>query len=119
MATVNDLREIVLSLPATSEGTHFRLPSFQVNGKNFIGIQPDGRVTMSMDPPYIANLVAQDPAVFAEIRRSDKPIGVSVDLARVDRQQLRELAERAWRSKAPKKLLNNPDVGATTFREHR
>jgi hypothetical protein len=112
MADIEDLRDIALALPETTVGTHFRLASYQVSGKNFITIHKDGRLNMSIDPARVADIVAENPAVFAELRRFDKPIGITVDLAKVRRKRLAELVELAWRSQAPKNLVAAKDTKA-------
>jgi hypothetical protein len=43
---------------------------------------------------------------FAELRRFDKPIGITVDLAKA------HMVELAWRNKAPKKLVATNDAEA-------
>jgi hypothetical protein len=96
MADTEDLRRVVLALPGTAEGTHFRMPAFQVGGKNFIGVQKDGTVTMSMAAAQAVDIVAGDAAV-TEIRRKDKIIGIQVDLASVSTSRLADLAEISWR----------------------
>jgi hypothetical protein len=112
MANIEDLRDIALVLPKTTEGTHFHLPSYQVSGKNFITIHKDGHLNMSIDPARVADIVAEDPAAFAALRRFDKPIGITVDLAKVHKQRLAELVTLAWRNKAPKKLVAAKDAEA-------
>ena len=105
MADIDDLRDIALALPETTVGTHFHLASYQVSGKNVISVHKDGHLNMSIDPARVADIVAEDPAVFAELRRFDKPIGITLDLAKVHKQRLAKLVELAWRHKTPKKLV--------------
>lgn len=86
------------------------MPSYQVSGKNFATIHKDGHVNMLIDPARVADVVAEDPAAFAELRRFDKLIGITADLAKVRKQHLAELVQLAWRTKAPKKLVTAHDV---------
>lgn len=107
MATLKDLKEIVLSLPETSEGTHFHLISYKVSGKSVIGIEKDNKhITMGMDKPDIKRLAKENPDVFEEIWRSKKYlIGVRFNIERVSKEQLKNLVELTWQFKAPKKKV--------------
>lgn len=96
MADTEDLRRVVLALPGTAEGTHFRMPAFQAGGKNFIGLQKDGTVTMSMAAAQAVDIAAGNAAV-TEVRRKDKVIGIQVGLASISVGHLAELAEISWR----------------------
>lgn len=81
MPGTDDVRRLVLALPETAEGTHFRMPSFQVSGKNFIGVRKDGSVTLAMGAALVPGIVAADPSAITEVRR-EKPIGIGIDLTR-------------------------------------
>src|SRR5579859_6990840 len=102
MATLQDIREIVLALPEVEAASHFHLPSFKVSGKNFIGIQNDGvHVTFAMSEQQAHELLEQWPALFEEIRRFDTLIGIRADLPQMSVELLRQVVNLSWRSKAP------------------
>lgn len=111
MATVKDLRAFVLSLPGTTEGTHFRLPAFRVEEKPFIGVEKDNEhVLFRLDKEHVLTLVGKDPATFEEVWQSKKYlIGIRLALSSISSEKLIEIVELSWRTKAPKKLILSYD----------
>lgn len=107
MANADDLRNSALALPGTTEGTHFRLPSFRVSGKGFAGLQKNGtHAILLVDKPSVHALVSEAAAIFEEAWQSKRfLIGVRVELAAVTARRLQQLVELAWRNKAPKKVV--------------
>lgn len=106
MATLAELTNIILQLPDTSEGTHFRLPCFKVQDKPFISVSKNqAEVSMSMDKTTIAQLLAERPDVYRGVWQSGKHlIGISFDIDKVDEADLRRITILAWKHKVPKKL---------------
>jgi hypothetical protein len=99
MSDMEELRRVVLALPDTTEGTHFRMPAFKVAGQNFIGVQKDGSVTLALGSAEAADIAAADPAI-TEIRRNDKVIGIQLDLAAIPPERLADLVKLSWRAKS-------------------
>jgi hypothetical protein len=107
MATLDDLRRIALALPEATEGpTHFNLPSFKVEGKNFVTVEKgEATVVLYLKESQALELIAQNPRLLEEARgRFDKLIGARVFLGKATVKALRPLVLLAWRSKAPKRL---------------
>lgn len=110
MITPEDVRRMALALPETTEGTHFRMPAFQVRGKNFAGLERGGtHATLALAESDVDAALAEDPAAIEPVRRSGKPIGVRVDLAKVTPERFASLTELAWRHKAPRQLVASFD----------
>ena len=109
MASLDDLRQFILSLPETSEGTHFRRPVFRVGDKPIISVEKDqGHVTVRLDRETIETLVNEDEGRFEEIWQNGKHlIGIRFDIANVSTEQLHRILEQSWRTKAPKKRIKN------------
>ena len=94
-------------LPETEEGTWFRTPCLRVRKKSFCRMKEDGEtlVVKVVDEEDKHALIASDPDVFFTTPHYDGYAYVLVALARVDRRQLQELLEDAWRLSAPKRVL--------------
>ncbi|RKN43901.1 MmcQ/YjbR family DNA-binding protein [Streptomyces hoynatensis] len=114
---VEDLREWVNGLPEVEEATHFGQPSFKVKGRPFAGIERDGTTAVAaVAQEEAARAVAEDPEHYAEVWRPGGPhgrifVGLRVELAAVSGDRLRELVVRAWRHKAPKRVVAAYDAG--------
>jgi hypothetical protein len=102
MNSIDDVRRIALSLPGTSEGTHFRMPSFEVGDKHFAVVQKGkNRVLFYLDETDARAAIARDPDAVEESRRRDRFEGIWVDLDAISTKRLEQLAKLAWRAKAP------------------
>lgn len=88
MASLDELRSVVLSLPETSEGTHFRRPVYRVADKPIVAVEKDQlHVTVRLDKETIQSLVKEDPVLFEEIWQNGKHlIGIRFELAKVSRE---------------------------------
>jgi predicted DNA-binding protein (MmcQ/YjbR family) len=114
MATLKDLKKIVLKLPDTTDSTHFNLHSYKVSDKPFIVIQKDNtHIILKLDKPNIAKFVAEESDVFEEVWQQKKHlIGVRLDIGTVSVKKIRHLVELSWRTKAPKKLIKSFEENA-------
>ena len=105
MATLDDVRRMVLSLPETSEKSHLRMSAFCVARIGFLSVTEDGRrVFLHADEATVAAAISEDPAVFEQVRRGPTVLGLNTDLDAVDVALLTTLIEAAWRHRAPKRL---------------
>ena len=122
MPTQDDVRRIALSLPETTEDPNgFR---FFVDGRQFAWswmerVDPGKRrvpnreaiavrVAGEMDKQVLLDL---DPRVFFTEPHYDGYPAVLLRLTAIDLELLREILTRAWRSRAPKRLLKLPARG--------
>ena len=111
MASEDDVRAIALSLPETEERPSYGTPGFRVKGKFLIRLREEDSLVVPIDTIERDFLMESDPATFyITDHYRDWPY-VLVRLSKVDREELRDLLERAWRSKAPKRLLQAHDAG--------
>lgn len=112
---LDDVRELVARLPATSESPHFDLTSFRVGTKIFATAPPTGdELRIFVDESETMACAEEAPDVFEELRWGQKLSGVRVTLSRADPLRVRELLEESWRRKAPKRLVKafDADSGA-------
>ncbi len=106
MPTADDVREIALSLPEAEEqltwGSH---PTFRVRDKIFAILSDDGEsASIKATLAEQAALIATDPDTFGVASHVGRYGWISVQLAGVVPDHLRELVVEAWRQTAPKRL---------------
>jgi hypothetical protein len=113
MATWDDVVAIATNLPEVHEDTWHHTPSLKVAGKGFARLRTEaegGLVLMCELTEKEALLASGDPAFYTTPHYNGYG-AILVDLDRIDRQQLSELIEEAWRIKAPAKLRRELDAG--------
>ncbi|MFI6029370.1 MmcQ/YjbR family DNA-binding protein [Amycolatopsis magusensis] len=106
MPTWEDAVALAKRLPEVEESTSYRTPSLKVAGKSFARLRTEaegGLVLMCGLDEKAALLASGDPA-FYTTPHYDGYGAILVDLAKVDGEQLAELIEEAWRTKAPARL---------------
>lgn len=108
MATLDDLRRLVLALPGTSEGTWYGTPGYHVGGKGFLRLRTedeDGLLVLPVtDLGEKEALLTSRPEAFSTLPHYDGHASVLLRLEAVDVEELGELVTEAWRLKAPPKL---------------
>jgi hypothetical protein len=106
VASWGDVVEIGRTLPEVEVGTWFGTPGLKVAGKGFCRLRtnPDALVVRVLDMGDRQALLQGRPDVFFTTPHYDDAPYVLVRLEAVDRGQLRELIEDAWRIRAPKRL---------------
>lgn len=73
MPGIDEVRRIALALPRTTEGTHFRMPSFEVGQRHFTVVKKGkNRVLLFVDEESARTAIAETPATVEESRRRDK-----------------------------------------------
>lgn len=106
MATVATARRIALACPEAVEGAHMGHPDFRVGRRIFMTLWPaKKRAVLKLPPADQHALVQMDPEAFSVGGWGRRGYTV-VDLTRVNAAQLRVLADAAWRTAAPKRLLD-------------
>jgi len=106
MASVATARKIALGCPGAVEGAHMGHPDFRVGGKIFMTLWPaKKRAVLKLPMADQQALVQMDPDAFS-VGSWGRQGFTLVDLARVNAAQLRVLADAAWRTVAPKRLVD-------------
>jgi hypothetical protein len=67
--TGSDFRRIAISLPDSTEGSHFGNPDFRVGGKIFatLSLERDGYGVLLLTPEQQSGMVEDEPAVFSPV----------------------------------------------------
>ena len=101
-------------LPEVEEGTCYGTPALRMRGKFMCRLRtdPDALVVRVIDARDAQALLLGRPDVFFSTPHYDGHPYVLVRLDVVDREQLAELLEDAWRLRAPKRLLAAYDAGS-------
>jgi hypothetical protein len=104
--TWEDVVAFAVKLPEVAESTSYRTPSIKVAGKLMgrLRTEAEGGLALKCSAADKESLVGgPDPAFYAT-PHYDGHDYVLVDLDRVDREELFELVDEAWRIAAPVKL---------------
>ncbi|HEY7453928.1 MAG TPA: MmcQ/YjbR family DNA-binding protein [Thermoleophilaceae bacterium] len=121
MATWDDVRELALALPETSEVLSRELRQWRVKDKLFVwerplrktdlaalgDAAPDGPILGARVEHLVAKeaLLADDPDLFFTTPHFDGYPAILVRLDRIGLEELREVVVEAWLVRAPKKLV--------------
>ena len=119
MAAEEDVRELALALPETTEKPSYGTPGFRVKDRLFARIREEGDVLViwcdSVDEKEF--LIGAEPAKFFTTPHYDGHAMVLVRLGAVDRAELAELLEDSWRLRAPKRVVERLDIARGLGRE--
>jgi hypothetical protein len=112
MVTEQDVRELALVLPATAERPCYGTPGFRVKDRLFARLRDDGDllVLWCSDLDEKRLLLEAEPDKLCTLPHYDGHASVLVRLAAVDRDELADLLELAWRARAPKRLVAGLDA---------
>lgn len=114
MVTDEAVRTAALSLPETNEKPSYGMPGFRVRTKGFARLHEEPGVLMlwCADLSEKEALIASDPETFFTTPHYDGYSSILVRLERIDSDELLDLLTAAWRSRAPKRLLEAFDATA-------
>jgi hypothetical protein len=106
MATEDDVRRIVASLPETSEVPSAGVPYFRVARHGFAKLrqEPEALVVWTAGTAEKKQLIASAPDKFFTTPHYDGEAAVLVRLAAVDVTELTDLLVTSWRLRAPEEL---------------
>jgi hypothetical protein len=106
VVTLDDVRQVALGLPRTSEHLIRDYVKFRVGKIVYVSVSPD-ESTMGFGFPKEerAALIAAEPEKFAMPRLSDQRFHwVHARMAALGQDEMRELVTDAWRMVVPKKV---------------
>lgn len=93
-----------MALPDVTEQSDSGMPAFYVGGRGFASVSGDGtRLLLHATAGRVASALAEDPAVYRELRRGETLVGIDADLAAIPSDRLAELVDHAWHLRTPKK----------------
>jgi hypothetical protein len=109
MVTADDVRQLALSLPRTTEGLVRDSVKFRVGRIVYLAISPDeSAMGFAFPKQERAALVAAEPDKFHMPVKSDERYNwVRVWLAAIDEAELRELVVEAWRMVVPRRVADS------------
>jgi hypothetical protein len=111
VASEQDVREIALSLPETTEKLSYGTPGFRVRDRLFARLRDEGEVLVlwreSLEEKEF--LLEAEPGKFFTTPHYDGYPMILIRLDAVDRKELAELIEESWRLRAPKRLVEKTD----------
>jgi hypothetical protein len=109
--TIAEFRAWALALPETSEVVTWGDLTWRVRDRMFaIGGTESPRITVKASREDQAELISMAPETYAIAAYVGRFGWVSVDLATVDADELRQLLVDAWRRTAPKRLVSAYDA---------
>jgi len=106
MTTGDDVREVALALPESSERLTWGTPGYRVRKKLFARIwdEPDVLVLWRESPEERDALIETEPDKFFKSGHYEGYPMVLVRLGAVDREELTDLLVESWFLNAPKRL---------------
>jgi hypothetical protein len=114
MVTEHDVRELALALPSTVERPCYGTPGFRVRDRLFARLREEGDmlVLWCSDLDEKRLLLEAEPDRFCTTPHYDRRPLVLLRLAAVDRDELADCLEQAWRTRAPRRLVAELDAGS-------
>jgi hypothetical protein len=102
-----EFRALALTFREAVESSHFETADFRVRGKIFATLrQADGRAVLKLSPDEQQLVMATSPGLFEPVKGSWGLKGwTCVVLDRADPETVRHAMGMAWRSVAPRKLV--------------
>jgi hypothetical protein len=106
MITLGDVRQVALSLPATTEKSSYGTPGFRVKDKLFARVREEGDVLAIWvdDLGEKEAMIASEPTKFFTIPHYDGHPMVLVRFEAVEIDELRELLTDSWMIRAPMRV---------------
>jgi len=112
MVSEDEVRSAALSLPETNEKSSYGMPGFRVRTKGFARLheEPGVLVLWCADVGEKQALIASEPDKFFTTAHYDGYSTVLVRMDRIEGEELLDLLTAAWRSRAPRRLLEEFDT---------
>jgi hypothetical protein len=114
MATAGDVRDLALSLPATTERPSYGTPGYRVKDRLFARIHDNGDwLVLRADREQRAAMHAAEPDKFFWTPHYENYDTYLVALRAVDRDELASLLELSWFYMAPPKVAAAYEASST------
>ncbi len=97
--------------PETEESTWYGTPSLKVRGKSFCRLKDADTLVLLCPMEEKELLMELQPDIFFETDHYKGWPAVLARLSRMDAERLKHHLERAWRVKAPKRLVAEYEAG--------
>jgi hypothetical protein len=108
MISAAQFRELALSLPEATEGSHFENADFRVRNRIFATLREDGRAVVKLTPDEQQLLMETMPGRLAPVPGGWGQKGwTRLDLGAFSTDEARHVLTIAWRNVAPKKRLRD------------
>jgi len=108
--TIDDVRQMALSLPKTEEADHWDKPSFRVNGKIYAVIHKDGvSVVIKTTRDEREALTTLEPDIYSVPPNFQRLNYMVVNTKRIGTDEFRSVLVHAWRLVAPKRIIKAYD----------
>jgi hypothetical protein len=110
--TWDDVVAIATALPEVEVSTSYGTPALKVRRKGFARLrtEAEGGLMLVCGMDEKEALLASGDRAFFTTPHYDGHGSILVDLTRIERAQLTELVEEAWRRKAPTRLVRARDA---------
>ena len=106
------VRQLALALPGVEEGTSYGSPAFRVGGKMLARFHQDGEsLVVRIELAAREVLIGAAPETFYVTDHYRCYPLMLVRVSSVDREDLRNILEEAWRRSAPKRLVAARETG--------
>lgn len=108
--TAAEFRKIALSFPEAVEASHLAHPDFRVGGRIFatLGYPDDSHGVLVLTPDDQQELLGRHPEMFEAVKGGWGRRGsTQVLLQSANPRVLQSAMERAWRKRAPKRLVGD------------
>jgi hypothetical protein len=101
---LDEVRRMAMTLLGTTESPHHQCTSFRVRGRIFATAPQDGgRLHVFVDEADRDRMVRLDPDAYEKLGWGRKVVGLRVDLARAEPEDVRALLRTAWQRKLGKR----------------
>lgn len=100
--TLVETRVLAMELRGTTESPHHRYTSFRVRGRIYATAPKEGGLLhVFVDEEDRERMVGIDPSTYGTLGWGRKVVGLRVDLARAQREDVKALLRAAWQRKLP------------------
>ncbi len=107
--TSSEFRKLALEFPGAVESSHMEHPDFRVGGKIFatLGYPDAGFAMVKLTPDEQELFIQMEPGTFEPVKGGwGRQGATSVRLRSATKNAVREALAAAWRTRAPKSLLD-------------